>query len=532
MVMIMRPLRLSVLSGLLGIVAVLLALPAAAHSEPNVHAVSWIDEVPNDSPDDGDRLFGVGFVAARARFDDGISRWRIEMRPEAGGDPAFCDRSGDFGPDLTFRCNWDTSRLGDMTSLVPDQHLAGSAAPNGPYVITVTVWNVGRPHSMLSQGIPPEPHVLTPVRTVIVANPVSDPTGVERIYDATTRRVTVSWAPNPEPDIYHYLLQAKHGTGIWQNVAELPPTRTSFERLLTDAGTYQHRVAAVRPEVSQSSFVETPPFDVMPSSAAPAAPPPSPGPVPAPLRSGYWMVGSDGKVFPFADAMSYGNAGTSSAVDLEPTPSGNGYWIVDDLGRIFAFGDALARGNVDQSKLALGEKATSLSATRSGNGYWIFTSKGRVLTFGDAAFLGDVSTVKLNGPVLDSITTPSGAGYYMVASDGGIFAFGDALFYGSMGGATLNAPVQSLVPDADSVGYWLVAADGGIFSFAADFKGSLGSIKLNCPVTGMVRSGPGYLMVGEDGGIFDFSGTTNGFKGSLGANPPTNPIVSVAILES
>ena len=253
---------------------------------------------------------------------------------------------------------------------------------------------------------------------------------------------------------------------------------------------------------------------------------------PAVRRSGYWMVGSDGVVYPFGDAEHHGNAATTSAVDLEPTPSGYGYWVVDDLGRVFKFGDAVFHGNVEPSKLVAGEKVTSLSATTDGDGYWVFTNRGRVLTFGNAAFLGDMSTVKLAGPVLDSIVTPSGRGYYMVASDGGTFSFGDARFYGSMGGQKLNAAVQSLVPDADGVGYWLVASDGGIFAFEAGFKGSLGSTRLNRPVTGMVRAGTGYLMVGEDGGIFDFSGTPDGFKGSLGAKPPARPITSVAVLDA
>jgi hypothetical protein len=248
---------------------------------------------------------------------------------------------------------------------------------------------------------------------------------------------------------------------------------------------------------------------------------------------GYWMVGSDGVVYAFGDAKHLGNAAVAKtkAVDLEPTASGNGYWIVDEAGTVFRFGDAVHHGNVDRSKLAAGEKATSLSATADGGGYWIFTNRGRVLTFGNAPFLGDVSTVSLNGPVLDSIVTPYGQGYYMVASDGGIFAFGDAVFYGSMGGQKLNAPVQSLVPDADGTGYWLVASDGGIFAFKAQFKGSLGDVRLNKPVTGMVRAGGGYLMVGEDGGIFNFSGDPTSFKGSLGDKPPAKPITSVAVLE-
>jgi len=90
--------------------------------------------------------------------------------------------------------------------------------------------------------------------------------------------------------------------------------------------------------------------------------------------------------------------------------------------------------------------------------------------------------------------------------------------------------VQSLVPDADGTGYWLVASDGGIFAFDAEFHGSMGAIKLNKPVTGMVRFGNGYLMVGEDGGIFSFSDKK--FLGSLGDNPPAHPITSVAVLDA
>ena len=90
--------------------------------------------------------------------------------------------------------------------------------------------------------------------------------------------------------------------------------------------------------------------------------------------------------------------------------------------------------------------------------------------------------------------------------------------------------MQSLVPDSDGVGYWLVASDGGIFAFDAPFRGSMGAVKLNKPVTGMVRFGNGYLMVAEDGGIFSFSDKK--FFGSLGDHPPANPITSVAVLEA
>jgi hypothetical protein len=252
---------------------------------------------------------------------------------------------------------------------------------------------------------------------------------------------------------------------------------------------------------------------------------------PTAARSGYWMLGADGTVYPFGEAARFGQAAVPAgraAVDFEPTPSGSGAWVLDDTGAVTAFGDAVALGGVARSLLSAGELPTSLSATPTGRGYLVFTTKGRVVPFGDAQALGDLAAVTLNGPVLDSVVTPSGLGYYMVASDGGIFTFGDAQFVGSMGGHMLNRPVQSLVPDGDGGGYWLVASDGGIFAFDAPFKGSLGSVRLAKPVTGMVRYGDGYLMVGEDGGIFNFSSLD--FVGSLGGNPPAHPIVSVAAL--
>jgi myo-inositol-hexaphosphate 3-phosphohydrolase len=271
-----------------------------------------------------------------------------------------------------------------------------------------------------------------------------------------------------------------------------------------------------------------------PAHAGPA-PEPEPGVEPAPMapasRSGYWMVGARGKVYAFGDARPYGDADigpSATAVDIEPTPSGQGYWVIDDRGGVHPRGDAVDYGSPAAGHLGQGEAVTSLSATRTGRGYRIFTSTGRVLPFGDATHLGDLAGTRLNGPVLDSVTTASGNGYYMVAADGGIFAFGDARFFGSMGGTRLNQPVRSLVPDTDGTGYWLVAADGGVFAFSARFRGSLGDRRLNRPVTGMVPFGAGYLMVGEDGGIFNFSDRP--FSGSLGASPPADPVTSVAAL--
>jgi hypothetical protein len=284
------------------------------------------------------------------------------------------------------------------------------------------------------------------------------------------------------------------------------------------------------PPPAVTPFEAPPPTTTTSGPAAPATPPPS---VASTGPSGYWLLGTDGHVYPLGDAAPLGSpdgllpAG-STAVDVESTPSGHGYWIVDDAGEVFAYGDAPGLGGADRSRLAAGETVTSLSGTPSGGGYWLFTDRGRALPFGDARFLGDVSGLKLNGPVLDSVPTPSGKGYYMVASDGGIFAFGDAAFEGSMGDHKLNAPVQSLVPDPDRRGYWLVASDGGVFAFDAPFRGSMGGAHLNQPVTGMIPYGDGYLMVATDGGVFDFSDRP--YTGSLGDHPPARPITAVTAL--
>jgi len=247
----------------------------------------------------------------------------------------------------------------------------------------------------------------------------------------------------------------------------------------------------------------------------------SPSPV-----SGYWAIGSDGKVYGFGDAIKTGEPSTPSlnTVDIESSPHGTGYWTLDDKGVVNSYGP-IGYGSV--TDLKAGERAVSMSSTPSGAGYWVFTNKGRAIGFGDAdKNIGDVSKISLNADVLDSAAMPSGKGYYLVAADGGVFALGDARFEGSMGDTKLNKPVQSIVPDPDGQGYWLVASDGGVFAFKAVFRGSTGSITLNKPMTGMVPFGNGYLMVAEDGGVFNYSDRP--FSGSLGNNPPANPIVSIA----
>ena len=50
-----------------------------------------------------------------------------------------------------------------------------------------------------------------------------------------------------------------------------------------------------------------------------------------PSGHGYWLVASDGGIFPFGDANGYGSAGAvhlnKPIVGIEATPTGHGYWL-------------------------------------------------------------------------------------------------------------------------------------------------------------------------------------------------------------
>jgi hypothetical protein len=240
-------------------------------------------------------------------------------------------------------------------------------------------------------------------------------------------------------------------------------------------------------------------------------------------RSGYWMAGSDGKVYAFGKSEKLGSV-FGPAVAIAARPVGDGYWVVDAAGDVSAFGKAANHGG--RPALRSDEHVSTISATPSGNGYWLFTDRGRAFPFGDAHFYRDLSGTTLNGAIVASVATATGHGYYMVGSDGGVFSFGDARFHGSTGKLRLNRPVVGISPTPDNRGYWLVASDGGVFAFDAPFRGSMGGRRLNRPVNGLVAYGNGYLMVASDGGIFDFS--DKAFLGSLAGSPPPAPIIGIA----
>jgi hypothetical protein len=202
--------------------------------------------------------------------------------------------------------------------------------------------------------------------------------------------------------------------------------------------------------------------------------------------------------------------GNRCAFDTNPvrTPaaaSAAGYWLLGGDGGVFTFGDAVFFGSTGGIKL--NRPAVSMAATRDGKGYWFAATDGGVFTFGSASFFGSTGDLALHQPVVGMAATPSGDGYWLVARDGGIFAFGDAGFFGSTGAMRLNQPIIGMAPTQSGKGYWLTAADGGIFAFGdAGFVGSAGATPLTSPVTDLAvtPTGKGYWLLSEDGGIYAF----------------------------
>jgi hypothetical protein len=266
-----------------------------------------------------------------------------------------------------------------------------------------------------------------------------------------------------------------------------------------------------------------------------------------PDDNGYYLVASDGGIFPFGDAAdhSYGSTGNihlnQPIVGMAVRPDFNGYYLVASDGGIFPFGpSAVSHSYGSTGGTHLNQPIVGMAMTHSGNGYWLVASDGGIFPFGDAVdhSYGSTGNIHLNQPIVGMAPTASGNGYYLVASDGGLFPFGDALghSYGSTGGMHLNKPIVGMALTPDGNGYYLVASDGGIFPFGPSASGhsygSTGNMQLNAPIVGMAVSadGNGYYLVASDGGIFPFGPTaTSHSYGSTGGMHLNQPIVGMAL---
>jgi hypothetical protein len=99
---------------------------------------------------------------------------------------------------------------------------------------------------------------------------------------------------------------------------------------------------------------------------------------------------------------------------MVPTSSGAGYWMVGSDGSVYPFGDAQSFG--DASKIAVQAWIVGMLPTPDDNGYWLAAADGGVFTFGDANFMGSSATSPAVNPISAIIGT-DGGGYSLLAPD-------------------------------------------------------------------------------------------------------------------
>jgi hypothetical protein len=132
---------------------------------------------------------------------------------------------------------------------------------NGAY--TATAVGNGRTSDFLN---PQDVSTQTQVNFFVSAPP-QIPSGVTAKVDDSTRSVTVSWKPNPEPDLQFYAVGRYLGTSTSGTASYFSPSQTSFVDKLgsSPAGQYHYDVYAVRAPAKPSS--EKPLASTAPGSA-------------------------------------------------------------------------------------------------------------------------------------------------------------------------------------------------------------------------------------------------------------------------
>jgi hypothetical protein len=230
--------------------------------------------------------------------------------------------------------------------------------------------------------------------------------------------------------------------------------------------------------------------------------------------AGFWMVGSNGAVFCFGAARSFGSMGgrhlNKPIVAMAATRDHAGYWLFASDGGVFTFGDARFYGSVP---LVLGPgrhlaaPIVAVEATADGRGYRMFAADGGVFDFGDARYVGSLPGVHIRParPIVSAAAVADGQGYWLVGAGGEVYGFGGARFEGSLGSRRLATSVVAITGSKTGRGYWLFAADGEVWGFGdARWFGAAGH--LGSPVAGGVATatGGGYWLLARDGSVYRF----------------------------
>jgi hypothetical protein len=203
---------------------------------------------------------------------------------------------------------------------------------------------------------------------------------------------------------------------------------------------------------------------------------------------------------------------TSPIVATAVTPHG-GYWEVASNGNVYPFGGAKSYGSLPDEGVKT-RTIVSICSTKDGDGYWLLSSTGTVYPFGDASELG-------NGGAHASSIIPDGAGYRVIYADGKSKAFLPGISRVSGPGASTTVPTPlpsvppaSLMPHSilnSNVQSWAVDPNSSavITNVVAQYKYAYGSVtvNLNRPVY-EVPAGQAMVPVSVSSGCNNFTPNT------------------------
>ena len=145
--------------------------------------------------------------------------------------------------------------------------------------------------------------------------------------------------------------------------------------------------------------------------------------------NGYWLVGQDGGIFNFGDAVFYGALGRSGYTDIIGISPA---WHATAATATGSFAPMAAPMTIIARHLGGGEAGSAVIAsatTGSDNGFWEVTTGGAIFSYGNAGYHGGAPAG--HTPWVGMARGPSATGgYWLLDNTGAIFTFGDAVFHG------------------------------------------------------------------------------------------------------
>lgn len=147
--------------------------------------------------------------------------------------------------------------------------------------------------------------------------------------------------------------------------------------------------------------------------------------------------------------------------------TGNGYWLIASNGEVYPFGDAPNCGSLpDRAKV---DDIVSAAMGQNGRGYWLAQRNGDVWTFNSCPNSTITNQGNAKGrttsPIVAMVGSAAGTGYSIIEQSGLVYYFNM-----SIPGPTTstNGYTPYAITSADSAasgtGMWLLACDGGLAS--------------------------------------------------------------------